>query len=183
MEVPKVSNQRVREVNSVMMSYLKTLKRISAYVAENKLKAVLEAKVKHMVVEANKIEMHLDGPGKDFDPEPPDKVPDEVQGQRLDAIYDDDPLGFEKDLLASNTEILAHDLLEEIDLGTWGIKRPTYVSANISPELKIEVIQLLKEYKDYFAWDYNEMHGLSRDLAELKFPINPGKNPIKQTPR
>lgn len=27
------------------------------------------------------------------------------------------------------------------------------------------------------------MHGLSRDLAELKFPIKLGKNPIKQTPR
>lgn len=63
MEVPKVSNPWVREVNSVMMSDLQTLKRISAYV------------VKYMVVEDKKTEMHLDGPSKDFDPEPPDKVP------------------------------------------------------------------------------------------------------------
>ncbi|XP_050890001.1 uncharacterized protein LOC127095338 [Lathyrus oleraceus] len=165
------------------MSDLQTLKRISAHVAKTKLKAALEVEVKYMVAEAKKTEMHLDGPGKDFDPEPPDNVPDEVQGQRLDAIYDDEPLGFEKDPLASNTKMLARDPLEEIDLGEGGIKRPTYLSANISPELKIEVIQLLKDYKDFFAWDYNEMPGLSRDLVKLKLPIKPGRNPIKQTPR
>lgn len=67
MEVPKVSNSRVREVNLVMMSDLKTLERLLAYVAENKLKTALEVEVKCMVVEAKKIEMHLDGFGKYFD--------------------------------------------------------------------------------------------------------------------
>lgn len=79
--------------------------------------------------------------------------------------------------------MLAQDPLEEIDLGTWGIKRPIYVSANISPELKVEVIQLLEEYKHCFTWDYDEMPSLSRDLVELKLSIKPGKKPIKQTPR
>lgn len=79
--------------------------------------------------------------------------------------------------------MLVQDPLEEIDLGTGGIKKPTYVSANISPTLKIKVIQLLKEYKDYFAWDYDEMHGLSRDMVKLKLQIKLGKKPIKQTPR
>lgn len=107
MKVPKVSNPQVGEVNSVMMSDLKTLKRILAYVAENKLKAALEVEFKYMVVEAKKIQMHLDGPGKDFNPEPSDKVPNKVQGQRLDAIYDDEPLDFEKYPLESNTNMLA----------------------------------------------------------------------------
>lgn len=56
-------------------------------------------------------------------------------------------------------------------------KRLTYISANIDPVLRIEVINLLREYKDCFAWDYNEITGLSRDLVELKLPIKPGKNP------
>lgn len=77
-EVPKVSIPQVREVNSVMMFDLKTLKKISAYIAKNKLKATLEAEVKYMDVEAKKIEMQLDGPGKDFDPEPHGKVLNEV---------------------------------------------------------------------------------------------------------
>lgn len=45
------------------------------------------------------------------------------------------------------------------------------------------MILLLKEYKDYFAWNYDEMPRLSRALVELKLPIKPGKKPIKQIPR
>lgn len=104
MEERKESNQLVGEVNSTMMSKSKTLERISAYIAKNKLKAALEAEVK-------------------------------------------------------------------------------YISADIIPELKIKVIQLLKEYKYCFVWYYNEIPGLNRDLVELKLPIKPRKKPIKQTPR
>lgn len=117
MEVHKVSNPRVGEANSVMMSDPKTLEKISSYVVENKLKTTLEVEVKYMVVEAKTIEMHLEGPDKDFDPKPPDKVRDEMQDQRLDTIYDDEPLVFEKDPLANNTKMLAQYPLEEIDLG------------------------------------------------------------------
>lgn len=58
-----------------------------------------------------------------------------------------------------------------------------YMSVNISPELKVELIQLLEEFNDCFAWDYDEMSSLSGELFELKLPINYGKKPIKQTLR
>ena len=61
------------------MVEFEALKRISAYIAENKQQSALEAEVKNMVVEANK-EFYKIGPGKDFDPEAPDKVQDEDQG-------------------------------------------------------------------------------------------------------
>lgn len=92
-------------------------------------------------------------------------------------------MGFEKDLLETNIKMLAQDPLEEVDLGEGSIKRPTYISANIHPQLKVEVVQLLREFKDYFTWDYDEMPGLSRELIELKLPIKPGKKPVKQNPR
>lgn len=111
------------------------------------------------------------------------KLPIDVVGQRLDSIYDDNPLGFEKDSISSNIKMLVQDPLEEIDIGDEVNKRPTYISANLNLEIKVEVIRLLKEYEDYFAWDYNEIPGLSRELVELKLAIEPGKNPIKQTPR
>ncbi|XP_058766321.1 uncharacterized protein LOC131639897 [Vicia villosa] len=75
------------------------------------------------------------------------------------------------------------DPLEEVDLGEEGDKRPTFISANIDQELKSEVILLLKEFKDCFAWDFNEISGLSRELVELKLPIQARKKPVKQTPR
>ena len=92
-------------------------------------------------------------------------------------------MGFEKDLLASSAKMLAQDPLEEIDLGDGSIKRITYISAKLDPKVKTRVIELLKENKDCFAWDYDEMPGLKRDLVELKLPIKEGKKPIKQTPR
>ncbi|XP_050895251.1 uncharacterized protein LOC127101860 [Lathyrus oleraceus] len=131
---------QVGEANLVLMIEFEALKRISAYITENKQQSALEAEVKNMVVEASK-EFHQIGPGKDFVPEPPDKVQNKDQGQRLDAIYDDEPLGFDRS----------------------------------SP--------VVKEVKDYFAWDYDEMPGLSKDLVELKLPIKPGKKHIKQNPR
>ncbi|CAJ2657607.1 unnamed protein product [Trifolium pratense] len=77
----------------------------------------------------------------------------------------------------------AQDPLEEIDIGDGSIKRPTYISANIPKDLRDELVELLKEFKDCFAWDYNEMPGLDRNLVEHRLPIRPDKKPVKQAPR
>lgn len=46
--------------------------------------------------------------------------------QRLDYKYVDDPLGFEKDPIASDKRIQEQDPLEEVNLGDKEIKKPTY---------------------------------------------------------
>jgi len=53
------------------------------------------------------------------------------------------------------------DLLEEVDIGPGDRPRLTYVSAKLDPKYKQELINLLKEYRDCFAWEYYEMPGLS----------------------
>ncbi|WJX50210.1 hypothetical protein P8452_36545 [Trifolium repens] len=103
--------------------------------------------------------------------------------QKLDCIYDDEPLGFEKDPISQSHKMQAHDPLQEIDLGDGLTKRPTYISANIPPDLKAKVVQLLLEFKDCCAWDYNEMPGLSRKLVEHELPVRTDKKPVKQLPR
>lgn len=107
----------------------------------------------------------------------------DVEDQKLDCIYDDEPLGFEEDPMGSTTKMKAEDPLEEIDLGDGTVKRPTYVSAKIPERFKDQIAELLKEYKDCFAWDYNEMPGLKWEVVELKLPIRPDKKPVKQIPR
>lgn len=82
--------------------------------------------------------------------------------------------------MGSTTKMKAQDPLEEIDLGDGTVKRPTYVSAKIPEKFKCQIAELLKEYKDCFAWDYNEMPGLKREVVELKLPIRPDKKPVKQ---
>ena len=46
---------------------------------------------------------------------------------------------------------MSDDELEEVDIGSGDRPRPTYVSAKLDPEFKQELINLLKEYRDYFA--------------------------------
>lgn len=60
-----------------------------------------------------------------------------VEGQRLDCIYDDKPLSFEKDPVALETNMETQDTLEEINLGEGTNKRLTYINSNIDPSLRI----------------------------------------------
>jgi hypothetical protein len=75
------------------------------------------------------------------------------------------------------------DELEEVDIGPGDRPRLMYVSAKLDPEYKHELINLLKEYKDCFAWEYYEMPGLDRSIVEHWLPIKPGYQPCKQAPR
>lgn len=43
------------------------------------------------------------------------------------------------------------DKLEQIDIGHGDKPRSTYISANLDPEYRAKLIDLLKEYKDCFA--------------------------------
>jgi len=45
------------------------------------------------------------------------------------------------------------------------------------------LIALLKEYKDVFAWDYEEMPGLDPKVVTHKLNANPKAKPVKQPTR
>ena len=75
------------------------------------------------------------------------------------------------------------DELEEVDIGPGDRPRPTYISAKLDPEYKRELIDLLKEFKDCFAWEYYKMPSLDRSIVEHRLPIKPGHRPFKQAPR
>jgi len=53
----------------------------------------------------------------------------------------------------------ADDLIE-VDIESGDRPRPTFISAMLNFECKQQLTDLLKEYKDCFAWDYTEMPGL-----------------------
>ncbi|XP_050918351.1 uncharacterized protein LOC127135753 [Lathyrus oleraceus] len=65
--------------------------------------------------------------------------------------------------------MLAQDPLEEIDHGNRSTKRITYISSKLDPKLKVRVIELLRENKDCFAWDYDEMPATPKD--EYPMPV------------
>ncbi|CAL2277698.1 unnamed protein product [Prunus armeniaca] len=75
------------------------------------------------------------------------------------------------------------DPLLEINLGTEDNHRPIYISGLMEPELLAKMEELLREFKDCFAWDYTEMPELSRDLVEHRLPTVEDFKPFKQPPR
>jgi hypothetical protein len=77
---------------------------------------------------------------------------------------------------------MSADKLEEIDIGDGDKPRPTFINANLESSFREGLINLLKEYKDCFAWDYSEMPGLDRSIVEHRLPIKPGFKPYKQPP-
>jgi len=84
--------------------------KITAYVAENNEKAALEAEIEQ--------ERSI----KDVDDDFPFNL---IESQRLDCIYDNEPLDFEKNPMGSIEKMKVRDPLEEVDLGDRSAKRPT----------------------------------------------------------
>nr|AAQ56323.1 putative polyprotein [Oryza sativa Japonica Group] len=78
---------------------------------------------------------------------------------------------------------MSADDLEEIDIGPGDQPRPTFISKNLSSEFRTKLIELLKEFRDCFAWEYYEMPGLSRSIVEHRLPIKPGVRPHQLPPR
>jgi hypothetical protein len=66
------------------------------------------------------------------------------------------------------------DELEEFDIGPGDKPRPTFISKKLDPSRRELMIALLKEYSDYFAWDYMEMPGLDRSIVEHRLPLKKG---------
>jgi hypothetical protein len=75
------------------------------------------------------------------------------------------------------------DPLEEIDIGGGVTSRPTFVNKNLSVDYKNNLAEFLRDYVDCFAWNYQEMSGLSRDLVEHQLSIKAGFRPFKQHAR
>src|ERR1044072_5473830 len=134
----------------IPMSEADTLNRITAYMAENRINAALEADLEqNMALKAIIVEKSENNSNMVKRPNVAELQTvafDEVEEkgtpatQRLDCIYDDELLGFEKDRQISTTRMQAQDPLEEVDLGDGEVKRPTYISANIDPNLKSQMI-------------------------------------------
>ncbi|CAL9011772.1 unnamed protein product [Prunus brigantina] len=59
------------------------------------------------------------------------------------------------------------DPLQEINLGTEEDPRPTFISKLLEEPLKDEIIALLHDFKDCFAWHSLEMPGLDRGHHQM----------------
>ena len=69
---------------------------------------------------------------------------------------------------------------EDINIGDTSNIRETKISVHLEPKIREELIKALIEFKDVFAWSYDDMPGLSTDLVVHKLPTDPTVPPVKQ---
>jgi hypothetical protein len=84
-----------------------------------------------------------------------------------------------RDLDKLGQRFTSTDPLEEIGIGDGKTPSPTFVNKTLETNPRNEMIGLLKEYLDCFAWNYTEMLGLSRDIVEHRLSIKSGFRPFK----
>jgi len=69
---------------------------------------------------------------------------------------------------------------EAVNLGDADNVRETKISIHIEPNVREELIKTLVEFKDVFAWSYDDMPGLRTKLVVHKLPTDPAYPPVKQ---
>lgn len=60
------------------------------------------------------------------------------------------------------------------------MNRLVKVGKNLTPTLRDELIALLREYKDIFAWTHEEMPEIDDSVAIHKLCNDPAVRPVKQ---
>ena len=72
------------------------------------------------------------------------------------------------------------ELVEVINLGTDEEAKEVRVGPALQDEVKTKLIELLKEYKDVFAWSYQDMPGLDTDIVVHHLPLKEECPPVKK---
>ena len=91
----------------------------------------------------------------------------------------------EKEIVAEkDAQVMVEEKLEKIDLGTDPQKlRLISISSKLSEEENLELILLLKEFRDVFAGDYIKMPGLDLGLVVHTLNVDPGAKLMAQPAR
>ena len=51
------------------------------------------------------------------------------------------------------------------------MKKPVKIGVNFHKDIKVEHIALLKEFKEIFAWSYQDMPGLDTEIVVHRIPV------------
>ena len=86
--------------------------------------------------------------------------------------------------VVADPKISAKEELEVIDLSSDpSVHKPVSISASLSVEEKMHLVELLKEYQDVFAWQYDEIPGIDQKLVAHSLNVEPGTKPVVQPMR
>jgi len=102
----------------------------------------------------------------------------------MEDDYEDDPkpsLELMRLVKQESKEIKPHqEDVETLNLGEEDEKKEVKIGTSMKREVKQELCVLLKEFRDVFAWSYNDMPGLDTDIVQHKLPLMPECPPVRQ---
>ena len=59
-------------------------------------------------------------------------------------------------------------------------EKPVKIGVKFPKDMKFELIALLKEFKEIFAWSYQDMPGLDTEIVVHRIPVKPEYPPLRQ---
>ena len=71
---------------------------------------------------------------------------------------------------------------KEIDISNDNRPKMAKIGNYWSEEQTIEIVNLLKEFQDLFAWDYKYLKGLVAEMGEMKIDIKTDARHVKKIP-
>ena len=87
-------------------------------------------------------------------------------------------------LMEKEVQVSAEEKLEEMDLSDDPQKPNSIsISSRLTKKEKTSLVELLREYRDVFAWEYIEMPGLDPNLVVHTLNMEPGTKSIAQSAR
>src|SRR5947208_15277730 len=75
------------------------------------------------------------------------------------------------------------DALLQTNTGNETNPKPIYIRETLSQDEKADLIALIREYIDVFAWHYEDMSGLDLKVAMHRLNIKAGAKPVKHPQR
>ena len=59
------------------------------------------------------------------------------------------------------------------------VERPVYIANDLTPAEEQELIALLTEYRDVFAWSYKDLKGVDPSICQYTIPMRDGVKPSR----
>jgi hypothetical protein len=92
----------------------------------------------------------------------------------LERLFNNDDIPSKSTLQPQPEEV------EDCNIGTVNNPKNVKLSKFLSIENKNKYTELLKKYKDVFAWSYEDLKTYDTSVIEHKIPLKPGVKPFKQ---
>ena len=86
-------------------------------------------------------------------------------------------------LIDQEQERFVKPLMDEIttvNVGTEKDPRLVQIGSTLSSEERERLVALLKDFKDVFAWSYEDMPGIDPEIVQHWIPLDPEARPVKQ---